>query len=282
MKFAKVAGFKTEAEKGLSGICQGCEKEMIPICGLKRAWHWRHKLDCECDPWWENETEWHRNWKDNFPVEYQEIRQRAENGEWHIADVKTKQGNVIEFQHSSLNPEERSKRNEFYGANLIWVVDGLKRKTDLPRFFNAWNSSKQISKELPLIQLPLFITDECKLLDEWSNCKGPVFFDFGTDVLLCLMPKSSKGKLYAGPFLKQKFVSLLNENDRGGEGFFELIIVINKIIVEFEKLKEIHQQHKEVSSLVRPAIQRSVQIPNNPSKKQLYFLNYNPRRIGRL
>ena len=42
-----------------------------------------------CDPWWENETEWHRAWKDQFPADWQEIVHHAEDGEKHIADVKT-------------------------------------------------------------------------------------------------------------------------------------------------------------------------------------------------
>jgi competence protein CoiA len=45
----------------------------------------------------------------------------------HIADVRTIGGWVIEFQHSTLNPDERRSREKFY-QRLIWVVDGTKRK----------------------------------------------------------------------------------------------------------------------------------------------------------
>jgi len=55
-----------------------------------------------CDNWWENETQWHRDWKNHFPVEWQEVVQIAEDGEKHIADVKTSEGWVVEFQHSYL------------------------------------------------------------------------------------------------------------------------------------------------------------------------------------
>ena len=52
-------------------------------------WHWAHRGSRFCDPWWENETEWHRSWKGQFPVNWQEVVHQAETGEKHIADVKT-------------------------------------------------------------------------------------------------------------------------------------------------------------------------------------------------
>jgi hypothetical protein len=35
---------------------------------------------------------------------------RAGDGEWHIADVRTPSGLVLEFQHSAIKPTERSAR----------------------------------------------------------------------------------------------------------------------------------------------------------------------------
>lgn len=105
MKLSIVNGERREPEKGLIGSCLGCGQPMIPKCGSIKIWHWAHKSSCECDHWWENETEWHRSWKNNFPKENQEIRHKDDaTGEWHIADVKTKHGHVLEFQHSFLKP----------------------------------------------------------------------------------------------------------------------------------------------------------------------------------
>jgi len=56
-----------------------------------------------------------------------------EKGEKHIADVKTKNGWVLEFQHSYIKPEERNYRNAFY-SKLVWIIDGLRRKTDRIQF----------------------------------------------------------------------------------------------------------------------------------------------------
>ena len=128
MKFARVNGQRQKAQPKLSGECPACGHPMNAKCGKerKRIWHWAHKSSRHCDHWWENETDWHRAWKDQFPEHWQEVVQEAENGEKHIADVKTNQGWVIEFQHSYIKPEERRSRDDFY-QKLVWVVDGTRR-----------------------------------------------------------------------------------------------------------------------------------------------------------
>ena len=45
------------------------------------------------------------------------------SGELHIADVKTPSGLVIEFQRSTIHPDEISAREVFY-KKMVWVVDG--------------------------------------------------------------------------------------------------------------------------------------------------------------
>ena len=89
LRLADIAGQRRKAEPGLSGACPCCGAPVIARCGKIRAWHWPHRSVRVCDPWWENETEWHRAWKNEFPTDWQEIIQTAENGERHIADVKT-------------------------------------------------------------------------------------------------------------------------------------------------------------------------------------------------
>ena len=85
--------------------------------------HWAHAGRRNCDPWWENETPWHRGWKDLFPEECREISHTAPDGEVHRADIKTPTGIVIEVQRSAMTDQERLSREAFYG-NLIWVLDG--------------------------------------------------------------------------------------------------------------------------------------------------------------
>ena len=96
--------------------------------------HWAHKGRRNCDPWWENETSWHREWKSHFPEKCREVTHTAPDGELHRADIKTPTGIVIEVQHSTMTDGERESREAFYG-NLIWVVDGRSFRN---RFHVGW------------------------------------------------------------------------------------------------------------------------------------------------
>lgn len=54
-------------------ICPLCKKDVIAKCGNIKVWHWAHKNNKDCDSWSDGETEWHLNWKSNFPKECQEV-----------------------------------------------------------------------------------------------------------------------------------------------------------------------------------------------------------------
>lgn len=126
MKFALVDNKKVEAFPKGKGICLCCNAETIAKCGTKRINHWAHKNINHCDNWWENETEWHRTWKSQFPVNWQEVVQfDNQTGEKHIADVKTKNGFVLEFQNSPMSDQEMKSREDFY-EKMVWVVNGEK------------------------------------------------------------------------------------------------------------------------------------------------------------
>ncbi|MFB2603222.1 competence protein CoiA family protein, partial [Rhizobium phaseoli] len=123
MKLAVVNGVRREAAPALVGTCPGCEAPVIPKCGEIRLHHWAHRSTISCDPWREAETEWHRAWKNHFPIEWQEVWHRGADGVVHIADVKTPNSAVLEFQHSPISAEERVSREAFYRP-MVWVVDG--------------------------------------------------------------------------------------------------------------------------------------------------------------
>jgi hypothetical protein len=122
---------------------------MVAKCGEERIWHWAHQGTRTCDSWWEPETEWHRAWKGKFPIAWQEVIHPAENGEKHIADVKTDHGWVIEFQYSFIKPDERRSRNAFY-PKLVWVVNGTRRKRDRAQFLRACEHGVPLRKDSPV------------------------------------------------------------------------------------------------------------------------------------
>ena len=223
MQFAVVDGISIEPAPGIRGNCRFCQAEMIAKCGRHKIWHWAHKSRMHCDPWWEPETEWHREWKNCFPSEWHEIIQvDPVTGEKHIADVKTSHSLVIEFQHSTISPVELKSREEFYN-NMVWIVDGCKNEQNRYYFdlgepasepsrrsHTATTSSTsgqstlfdlidEASTELvsaspvseePSVPFPEFRTDyrfywysSSKFFHNWAQATKPVYVDFGDDTL---------------------------------------------------------------------------------------------------
>src|SRR5215510_14461943 len=173
MKYALASDQRVEACPGGRGMCPVCNGEVLAKCGTHRAHHWAHRGIRDCDSWAEEETEWHRSWKNKFPAECQEFVQHDEqSGEKHIADVRTPHGLVIEFQHSHLEPEERAARERFYG-NMVWVVDGT-RQRDYPRFNRGKDDLRRTKlKGYFLLAFP----EEC-FPAMWLHSSVPVIFDF--------------------------------------------------------------------------------------------------------
>ncbi len=141
MQYSFVQGERKQAYPNGRGTCPTCGHETLAKCGPRIKHHWAHIGRRNCDPWWENETEWHRTWKNLFPEHCREISHTALDGEIHRADVKTPTGIVIEFQHSSMTDVERTSREKFYG-NLVWVIDGseFKKNFDIYHLLPAPNS----------------------------------------------------------------------------------------------------------------------------------------------
>ena len=206
MKLSIIDGQRREAQPGLNANCPVCRATTIAKCGEKNVWHWAHKGRRNCDRWWEPETEWHRSWKNHFPVGWQENIHWAEDGEKHIADVKTSQDWVIEFQHSYIKPEERRSREDFY-EKMVWVVDGLRRKNDLKQFIEAINYGQRISQKPLLIRIS---AESCRLMKDWSSNGVLTFFDFGYGIrpngLWMLTPMVSDRNVYVFLTNKMSFI----------------------------------------------------------------------------
>lgn len=216
MKFALVSGTRQEAQPNLKGLCIGCGSPTLARCGEIRVNHWAHLGQRRCDPWWENETDWHRAWKNQFPTECQEIVQHAEDGEKHIADVITKSGWVLEFQHSYLKPEERRSRENFY-KKLIWVVDGNRRIKDKKRFFEILSDGGH-HKDYPNLKSTF---PEGALFRDWVNSTAHVFFDFGDDEVWWLSPRSNEFYAHVLPITRQQFIEFHLEDLDSSANRFE-------------------------------------------------------------
>lgn len=230
MKFALVNGQRQEAQPKLLGQCPACGAPVVAKCGDVRVHHWAHKGRLDCDPWWENETEWHRAWKDQFPTDWQERICDAEDGQRHRADVKTDRGRVIEFQHSHLNPAERQSREAFYKP-LVWVVDGTRRKRDAKQFDDAVKTGVRLPLNFPLIQVR---ADASALLRDWAGSPAPVLFDFGGDLpLWWLIAGRPDGPAYVGPIPRASFLDM-HRGTPGARDFDDLVKTLAELVVVWE------------------------------------------------
>ena len=256
MKFALVNGQRQKAQPNLLGKCPTCDHPMVAKCGEVRIWHWAHQGSRFCDPWWEQETEWHRVWKGQFPVNWQEVVHQTETGEKHIADVKTDRGWVIEFQHSYLTPEERRSRDAFY-PKLIWVVDGTRRKRDRAQLLNAWKEGVPVGAH-SLIRRAF--SDNCVLLREWAGSDAPIFFDLGeVQVLWWLFAKSTDGPAYVAPYSRATFI----ESHRGGAP--EIAREFDEFVKDIPKLVGDYESYRRAQPLRQDPLQP------RPSRRRLRF-----------
>lgn len=149
MKFSAVNGQRVFAFPKGKGVCLFCGNDVIAKCGNKKMWHWAHSVKKICDPWWENETHWHRDWKAHWDEQFQEVVHfDSLTGEKHIADVKNQNGFVLEFQNSPLSDVELVSRERFYG-DMAWVVNAANFAANI-----------EIGAKLPNPELPLSL-DMC-------------------------------------------------------------------------------------------------------------------------
>lgn len=223
MKLALVDNIRTGAKKGATGLCPCCGSQVIARCGEIRVDHWAHKGARHCDPWWENETEWHRSWKGNFSADWQEVVAQDEvTKEKHIADIKTDYGLVVEFQHSHLNPVERRTREEFY-KKIVWVVDGTRLKNDYPRFLKNQHNFRPTNKRgVFLLNFP-----EEVFPPNWTSSTVPVIFDFkGIEPLvtpndprnsLYLLVRNNNNEMIMAIYAREHFIDAVKENKLFGD-----------------------------------------------------------------
>lgn len=147
MQYALVTGQRRAPFAGGRGVCPQCGSATLAKCGPRVLHHWAHWRSQNCDPWWENETPWHREWKSRFPEDCREVSRIAPDGEIHRADVLTPTGIVIEFQHSTMTDAERRSREVFYD-NLVWVIDGRSFRERFDIYHLLPDPTSPIAKDL--------------------------------------------------------------------------------------------------------------------------------------
>jgi hypothetical protein len=171
MQFSMVNGQRTLPFPKGQGVCEICSSETLSKCGEKIMWHWAHKSRKDCDPWWENETEWHRQWKEKFPAHFREIVHMCETtGERHRADIKSDKGIILEIQNSPISLEELRSRESFY-KNLIWIVNGQNFKARFNIYISTFLPDPDIKEFDDIVFVPTRNAHSCKMF--WRKSENP-------------------------------------------------------------------------------------------------------------
>jgi competence protein CoiA len=143
MQHALINGRRTEASSGAKATCPTCGSDMVAKCGPRIVHHWAHTGRPDCDPWWENETPWHREWKNLFPPGCREICHAAPDGEV--------QGQIS--RHRNRSPAFRHHRRgtalaeAFYG-NLIWIIDGKPFKANFDIYHQLPHPRSNLAQDI--------------------------------------------------------------------------------------------------------------------------------------
>ncbi|MBK9480365.1 MAG: hypothetical protein IPN99_16255 [Bacteroidetes bacterium] len=144
MNYALVDNIKVEPTPKQKAKCICCGKDVISRCGELKIWHWAHTVNENCDSWYEQETQWHRDWKKIFGKNNSEVIFNRNNKK-HIADIFTFGKIVIELQNSPISTFTIKEREKFYGEKMLWLInsDPFQLK------FNIYNSDPLYLKTYP-------------------------------------------------------------------------------------------------------------------------------------
>jgi len=134
MFFALMNGRRITAKPGGRATCPSCGQTVLAKCGQIKIWHWAH-ITNDCDGWSEGVTAWHLDWQNRFPEEWREVG-ILKNNESHRADICAPNGIVVEFQHSSISPEDILIREKFYGPLMRWVFNARDAYANKRLLFN--------------------------------------------------------------------------------------------------------------------------------------------------
>ena len=215
MKFAIVGNNKHQKPtKGAKGICPVCGEEVLAKCGNIKAHYWSHLADSKC-VYKGNKGEWHIAWQNEFPDDWQEVLLiNTENNERNLADVRTPNGLILEFQHSHIKDEEKTARELFY-KSMCWVVDGTNWSKIRTYFENKYKdaSEEEIEKRVGIDKYDY----EMIFSAVWASSSVPIFYDFygqntseertrWQEYLYCCFPYRDWVGFYAVPIKRQNFI----------------------------------------------------------------------------
>jgi len=149
VRYAFIEGIRVEASRQSPkrATCNACGESVFLRCPSYIVPHWVHHAGSLCVHAGSTapETSWHIGWKATVPEKHREVSIRRE-GKLRRADIYAATKTVIELQHSSIDHEEITSREDFYGSNMFWMFDSDGRK----RVFTKLSDTTS-TKVMPLI-----------------------------------------------------------------------------------------------------------------------------------
>lgn len=222
MNFALYENQKVSAEEykksdNLDLKCPCCNSDVVAKQGEINIWHFAHKVKNDCSEWFKPMSEWHSNWQKQFQEKNREIVHKCEKtGEKHIADVKTDNGIIIEFQHSSITPKEIRAREEFYGEKMIWVLDASKFKVEIVEYLDKKPIKENITYDLQSLfdtfKTLNYLKIEREKFIKYKECKKfktkSYFFDIANNHIFI---DTNDGNLIYFKFKQGEFINFTND-----------------------------------------------------------------------
>lgn len=165
-----------EPSPGGHAYCPACRGDVNAKCGPIVEWHWAHDSRInggDCDAWAENETPWHRWWKERAPETNREVVIER-GGVVHRADLRRPGDDyVIELQHSSICSDDIRAREAFYGR-MVWVLDARLYTFPLSEFDCLVDRLEQVDSNTWRWRRPR---------RSFSRSERTIFLDLGMELL---------------------------------------------------------------------------------------------------
>jgi hypothetical protein len=174
---------RIEPTPHMKGFCPVCNAGVFSKCGHIKIYHWAHLKNSTCDYYKNKETQWHIDWKNEFPEECRELKIPNAN---RYADVFINNW-AIEFQ-SIIDIDDICLRHKKY-PTTIWIFPFMNIKCKVVGFKTV--ESHDITEEFfwekkngyeHLLNLPYGKTNSlaeiCKFIPQH------VFLDIGNEYLL--------------------------------------------------------------------------------------------------
>jgi len=118
-------GTEVDPAPGLHGFCLECGKEVFSKMynPAFRQPHFSHFTDAECPgDRYDKKSEWHYSWQKYLSPPDVEIEVPIKCDNYlKRADIRLKNGRVVEVQRSSMPSAELLHREKFYG-NMFWII----------------------------------------------------------------------------------------------------------------------------------------------------------------